>query len=233
VPESKPADRNQQPWDLIIAENGRFVGGDREAATDLVVALLALPANQRRVRVQAPTLDDVIYKRSRPDLYVKLRDGVNLYERALNFLMRGGVNYYRKWVEQDLVEAVIELRVLALLGIEEYESWFVWPVEAPERALKVRFSRHTVDSVRSGFYTEAHRQSMPEDEPIWLKSIFPRIIWERVAPAAALQSVREQAEHSHGVSLDDWVLSDHPPAQLRRHAPSDQLTEMKPESWTW
>ncbi|KAK8143516.1 hypothetical protein G3M48_007138 [Beauveria asiatica] len=197
--------------EISIADDGRFVGGDEEAANRLVVALLDLPIDKRHVRVRALTLDNPAYRISCVNNYVKLREHVKRYQRALNFLVRGGVHYYSEQEPSNLVKAVIELRGLTLPCIEDYEWWFTWPTGKPDQVLKIRFSKKIADSVQSG---------LTEDHPIWLKQISPYIVWERVAPAAALSAVGgDDRNHAQHIDLDDWVLSHRQPSDLQRHTP--------------
>ncbi|KAH7010845.1 uncharacterized protein B0I36DRAFT_56514 [Microdochium trichocladiopsis] len=213
------------PLEVSIADDGRFIGGDEDVANYLVLQLLDLPADKRCVRVRASALDDPAYRLDHPNSYVRLREHVRRYERALNFLVCGGVHYYWEQEASNLIKAVIELRGLALPSNEDYESWFAWPTRKPDQVLRVRFSKQIGDFVRTGYYEDdwsafPRKKGMPEDHPIWLKHISPRIVWERVAPAAALMAVGEDSRnHTHHINLDNWVLSHRQPRDLQRYTP--------------
>jgi hypothetical protein len=118
-----------------IASDGHFVGGDRERAADIVLELLGRPKELRRVEVQASPLDDQNNGPADPDTYAKLRDGVRVYESALNLLFHGGVYYRWQWKHSELVEAVLELRRIALPAQYDREWWYVWPMSEPAELL--------------------------------------------------------------------------------------------------
>jgi hypothetical protein len=221
---------NGQEITLTIAQDGHFVDGD-QVAVDVVVGLLELPEIERRVRVRALTAEDSAYRRTYPEQYLRLRDALKLYEQAVNFLMRGGARYCEDWQASDLAEAVVELRGLALPGIGERESWYAWPPADPSRALRVRFTEANARFVRSGYYRHVPEegglrgvQGLPDDEPIWLASIFPTIVWQRIIPAAVWRSVQDRPDDPAAVDVTGWVLSDRPPSQLARQVPSPQET---------
>ncbi|KAM3497121.1 hypothetical protein MY10362_009516 [Beauveria mimosiformis] len=199
--------------EISIAEDGRFVGGDEEAASSLVAALLDLPIDRRHVRVRASVLDNLAYRNDsqKLDHYVEYREQVKRYQRALNFLVREGVHYYLEQKPSYLVKAVIELRGLALQGIEDHEMWFTWPTGKPDQVLKIRFSKKIADSIQT---------RLTEDHPISLRQISPYIVWERVAPAAVLGAVGgDDRDHAQHINLDNWVLSRSQPSNLQRHTP--------------
>ncbi|KAF2272039.1 uncharacterized protein EI97DRAFT_237428 [Westerdykella ornata] len=158
--------------EVVIADDGTFVGGDEKTAGDLVVDLLERPIEQRYVRVRSSITpqEERDYQLRAPDSYMRLREDLRLYTVALQFLLREGIHYYRAFQVTDLDKAVIELRFLALPGLGEYERWYVWPVEAPNRVLNVRFPATTGDFVRSGYYgkTTPRVRGMPQGRPIWL-----------------------------------------------------------------
>ncbi|KAK5703268.1 hypothetical protein LTR97_004217 [Elasticomyces elasticus] len=224
--------------EIIIQNNGEFVGGDKNAVTELLLGLLDLPVEQRHVRIRAIPLDNPDYRLNNLGDYRRLRSAVKSYELALNHFIRGGVQYYWKWEENHLIEAVVELRSLALRGIKEYESWYVWPQGVPGRAVEVQFTREDVDSVSSGYYrldetTGKNVQDTPQDEPLWLKEVFPRLVWERVAPAIALRAVNEQPDSPQAINIDDWVLSDREPDKLEQSTPTKAISGYQPPPWTW
>jgi hypothetical protein len=117
-------------YSLKIDRDGHFMGGDHQA-TDAVVAVLNEPTGKRRIRIHATVLDDEEYRRARPGLYISLRRHVALYEQAVNVLVNGGVHYQEKWTVEDLAQAVLELRSLALPARRDGERWFSWPSSDP------------------------------------------------------------------------------------------------------
>lgn len=225
---------------LVIGKDGHFVGGD-EQAIDAVVELLDQPSNDRRLEVDAAPLDDETFKREHPGAYVELRGRVRLYARALNFLLQGGVHYYTKWCERQLAEAVLELRRLALPGPSDREPWFVWPPSKPEEALELHLTDKDARSIRTAAYRSLRLEGggetgipgVPEDEPIWLKSIDPRIVWERVVPAVVIRQLRAHADHPPVVDLSDWVISDRRPKDLERSRPAESTVGYDPPAWSW
>jgi len=210
---------------ITIDDDGHFVGGD-EAAVDLVLGLLEIPEAERSVQVRATAADDIAYRRKFPDEFLWLRGALKAYESSLNLLMRGGARYYESWQIADLAEAVIELRGLALPGVEAREWWFAWSPAAPSQVLNVRFTENDAQFIRSGYYRHIQTdwglegiEGLPEDEPIWLASIFPSKVWQRVIPAAVLHSVKVGPDDPQPVDVTGWVLSDRPPNQLARKTP--------------
>jgi hypothetical protein len=215
---------------VTIADDGHFVGGD-DTAVDLVLGLLQIPESERIVRVRATAADDMGYKRRSPDAYLRLRDALKVYESSLNLLMQGGARYYLPWQVADLAEAVIELRSLALPGIEGREWWFSWPPEEISHLLRIRFTANDARIIRSGYYRQVWAnggvegiEGLPSDRPIWLSSIFPSMVWRRVIPAALLRSVQTRPADPQPVDVTGWVISDRHPDQLARKAPApDEL----------
>lgn len=228
--------------ELVISNDGDFVGGD-EVATDVVLELLLVPAAQRAVTVRAEPLDDVDYRRRLPDQFARLRTAVRSYEDSVNRLMRGRIYYYYKWEVTELIAAVLELRAIALPAQFERESWYVWPAGSLSPVVRVRLAAFDVESVQTGYYgedfghfIEDDERGLPQEEPIWLQQIFPRIVWTRVVPAvlADTEVARRLSEAGSGpLDISDWVLSDRPPTGLARSRPPDLSPADERRTWTW
>jgi hypothetical protein len=241
VDQPPAADSTEVTAVLTIDDDGSFVGGDEEQATDLVVALLDVPKGRRRVQVNARALADDGYRRRRPDAYVRLRDGVRSYERALNLLFEGGVYYYQQWQESsDLAQAVLELRRIALPAQYDREQWYVWPAVEAEAVLTVRLTEEDAASIRSGRYRtvrtaggEKGIPGIPDEEPVWLRSIWPRIVWRRIVPAVAAAQAQRGAQAGEVVDLSDWVISDRLPSALARQRPGEPFGGGAPPTWSW
>lgn len=210
---------------FVIADNGTFAGGDEVVASRIVVELWPKPARERTVRITALALEDNPYRVNCLNACAELRERIRLFQNAVNFFLQEHVHYHWEWQPSNVANAILHLRSLALPGLGERETWFAWPLGKPSEALRVYFSRDIDNSVRSGSYDNRsvdRVKGMPPDSPIWLASVFPYIVWERVAPAAALQAV-EAAQDPGGrqdVDLSNWVLSDRPPSELERDRPA-------------
>lgn len=225
--------------ELVIGDDGTFVGGDGVVA-DVVLDLLDMPAAMRSVTVGAVPLEDVAYKRERPDQYARLRDNVQAYERALNRLIRGRVHYYWKWQVSDLVAAFLELRAITLPAQQDREPWYVWPADSPASAVTVWLDQPSVESIQTGNYQTQQRNGavgdadgIPPDEPIWLRQIFPSIVWTRVVPAVLAQLDAADQQDEVNLDVSTWVLSDRSPADLARTRPTQPPSGWEPSAWTW
>jgi hypothetical protein len=218
-PTPKPPPGNSTTVFLSIAEDGHFIGGDHEATTDAVLALLQRPTHQRHVSIRPPDVEPT-------DKYTHPRiENIRIYERAIHFLIGDGIRYYLKWKVEQLIKSVLELRNFALPVIIDYayEIWYVWPATNPKIVECVRIPKEKAAFTREGYYHDdwekigGRKQGLPEDEPIWLKDIFPSIVWEQVAPAAAFLAAK--GELRTPVNMDSWVISDRKPSELQRKKP--------------
>ncbi len=161
----------------------------------------------------------------RPDAYAELQDRVRLYEGALNLLLGEGVVYYSQRTHERLREAVLELRSIVMGGQHDRERWNVWPVSEPTQVSVVLLASDEAKLIRVGTYevtTSDGRvervKGVPRDEPIWLKSISPDIVWQRVVPVVAAQEATGDADSI--VDVSDWVISDRLPTELTRPRPT-------------
>jgi hypothetical protein len=150
------------------------------------------------------------------------------------------VHFYWKWCERQLAEAVLELRHLALPALFDRESWFVWPPSKPDEALELHLTDKDARSIRTAAYRSVRMPGgemgipgVPEDEPIWLKSIDPRIVWERVVPAVVIRQLRAYADRPPVVDVSDWVISDRRPKDLQRSRPAESTVGFDPPGWSW
>jgi hypothetical protein len=232
---SKP----HQPFKIVIANDGHFVGGDI-VAIDLVTAMLEIPAADREVQVDAEPLHDAKYKYNNPGDYIDLRKSIRLYSNALNIFLQGGIHYCWKWHAQDLADAILELRRLALPAGRVGERWFTWPATGSDPEVDVWVSEAEVKRIQSGYYRDNELpggfesiQGMPSDEPIWLQDLFPRVVWTCVAPAVTLCAAQGRSESGSIISLDDWVISNRRPTELIRRTPSEKPGGLQPEPWSW
>ena len=221
---------------LVIGVDGRFVGNDREAATDTVFALLDQPVTRRSVAVHALPLDDAEYRVNFPDAYARLRAGVSAYQDALGLLFNGRVRYSVKWTMEQLVEAVLELRAICLPAQYDRQEWYSWPTGHPSDVVPVRLDERWVDWFRTGAFRwtddEYHEpiDGIPPDAPLWLTYVHPALVWGRVVPALLARLAAQ--ESIQVVTLDDWVISNHPPSELPRAIPIEP--NPTPEvSWSW
>ncbi|GIJ81596.1 hypothetical protein Asppvi_000095 [Aspergillus pseudoviridinutans] len=208
---------------LSIAEDGHFIGGDHEATTDAVIALLERPFDQRLVSIRTPDIEPT-YKYTNPDAYMALQKGIRTYERAIHFLLCDSVRFTSKWTRQQLIKSVLELRNFALPGLIDYdhEIWYVWPATDPNLVTHVRIPERMATFTRKGYYHDdfmegIRKQGLPPDEPIWLNVIFPNIFWEQIAPAAAFLAAEGKLQTP--VYMQNWVISDRNPSELQRRRP--------------
>ncbi|KAJ5471785.1 hypothetical protein N7530_009142 [Penicillium desertorum] len=212
-PPPTPSPGNSTTICLSIGKDGHFTGGDREATTDAVVALLEKPIDQRHVSIRTPWLEPT-YKYTDPDAYVALLKGIRTYERAIDILMGDSIRFTSRWTLDGLIKGVLELRNFALPGVigYAYEIWYVWPATDPKAVTYVRIPEKVATSTREGITV----LGLPQDEPILLKEapFLPSIIWEQVAPAAAFLAA-EGKLHTP-VNMDDWVISDRNLSELQR-----------------
>jgi hypothetical protein len=237
---SSPSPSQARAFELAISDDGSFVGGD-DSATEVVLDLLAHPAAARTVRIRAVPLEDPDYKRKHPDQYADLRSSVATYERTVNRLLRGRVHYYWKWQVSELVDAVLELRAITLPAQYNRQTWYVWPAEDAGSVVTVRLDEQSAGSVLTGHYKDepdAGREQgiggVPSDEPIWLKQIFPRIVWTRIVPAVLVQlDGRRDWDGAPPLDVTEWVLSDRTPDQLGRTRPDDLRPSYEPAEWAW
>jgi hypothetical protein len=209
-------------FQLEIDNYGHFVGGDREQAVDLVLKLLDRPRDLRRVEVQATSLSDLAYRQSNPDGYAKLRDGVRLYEQALNLLLRGGVHYSWQWTLSQLANAVLELRTIALPGPSDRKSWHVWAPIDPADVLEVLLTPEDEEVIGD----------MPPEEPIWLaECMSPGMVWERVVPAVAVRAAKRATGSQ--VDISNWIISNRFPSELKRTEPAEPAGGWIGPTWSW
>lgn len=227
---------------LVIGDDGHFVGGDGGAATDAVLDVLRQPVDERVVHVEAQPLQDRSFARQQPDAYERLRQGTAALERRANLLLGGRVHYYWKWQVEDLVGAILELRAIALPAQYAREAWYVWAPGHAGQAVTLWLDEASADSLRTGFYENDgfalsrndDERSMPTGRPIWLRQIFPSIVWTRIVPAV-LSSLDDAdgAWDGSPVDLSSWLLSDRAPATLSRTNAPPLKPGFEPAAWSW
>jgi hypothetical protein len=228
VPSPIPPAPPPPPVILSIGLDGYFIGGDHKVATDAVFALLDTDAAQRRVEIRTPELDEN-YMYTNPDQYRALMNGIRLYERAILLLLGDGIRYSVKWNLEQIIPSVLELRNYALPGIigYEYRIWYVWSPSDRNTVVNVRIPTDMERTIRTGYYLDdwsnqgGREEGLPTNAPIWLRQIFPRVVWEQVAPAVIFRAA-EGVLHPP-VNLDRWVISDRRPSQLEFDQPAARL----------
>ena len=239
LPSPAPPPSGAPVPELVIADDGHFVGGD-DIVGERLVDLLDVPAADRAVRVRARLLKDASFRRRHPDQFRQLRRCVRSYELSLGRLLRGSVHYYWKWTVPDLAGSVLELRSIELPAQYGREWWFVWPADNPGQVLPVGLDEANVRSIRTGVYRWGNGgfsgiPGMPPDEPIWLTQIFPTEVWTCVVPAVVAHRSAEHPGPQDPLVLDitGWVLSDREPTKLVRTRPSEESGGWKPSDWSW
>ena len=78
-------------------------------------------------------------------------------------------------------------------------------------------------------------RGVPPDEPIWLESIMPQIVWTRVVPAVVAFNSKKHptADDLSVLDITDWVLSDKGPADLPKSRPSHGKVGVRHQPWQW
>ena len=153
------------------------------------------------------------------------------------------MHYYSQWRVADLAEAVLELRRIALPAQDGRERWYVWPPEDPRQLVEVGLDPTNVDSVRVAYdYDREERSDIDPvgiegapDEPLWLTSIHPSIVWTRVVPTVLAHSRGERPgpEDPPVLDLTGWALSDRRPTELVRARPTGKPSDGKSAAWSW
>jgi hypothetical protein len=237
---NEPGEQKEPTPEVTIGGDGHFLGGD-ETATTLVIEMLDVPATKRSVRVKATPLQDESYRLNNPHNYVLLRDRVHAYELSLGRLLRGRVTYCWKWQVEDLVEAVLELRCIELPAQHDRQWWYTWDPKEPNRAITVGFDAKSVESMQTHYYGPMTNRvpdtdmGLPADEPVWLVSLSPSIVWQRVVPAAVADQRRRYLDPPDPPVLDisQWLVSDRKPGELSRTRPIEEKKEDRPPAWNW
>jgi hypothetical protein len=213
--------------ELVIREDGRFVGGDREAATAAVLTVLEQPVGERSVAVHALPLDDADFRTSFPDAYARLRRGVDALGTALRLLVRGRATYSVTWTVEQLVDAVLELRAICLPAQGDREDWYAWPVDRPTEVHTVRLDPRWVRWFATGAFRwtpdNEPVDGAPPDAPLWLRYVDPALVWGRLVPALlaelAVDGLALDQSNGDHVVLDEWVISNRRPTELASQRP--------------
>jgi hypothetical protein len=228
--------------ELTIRKDGSFVGGDDEAALQAVVNLLEQPvAAERRVEVHAPGLDDGVYRQRFREQRAETQARIKCYERCLNELVRGAVYYHWKFKDVQLAQAFVELRHLALPGLDvERCSWFVWPPSDPAEVVQVRMPVDDVEFFIDDFYKEDldpdhPPRGLPDYEPVCRLAEFGSwVVWTRVVPAVLYAKLPAQSEvKTNQIDISDWLFSDKPPEEVAQKLPPPGEGTLSLQRWEW